>query len=167
MKSTEDILIDLENYIKVSDKIDSSISASSIAWHIEHSLKVINQISIALERSKPEEYKWKFNRWWLIILITKTMPRGRAKAPKGVIPEGEITVDSLKKSFEKTKLRLSKMGTFNVNAHFAHPYFGLLNLKSTKTFLAIHTKHHLKIIEDICRKQKAVGRRQMAEGRRQ
>lgn len=151
MKRTEHILNDLENYIKVSDKVDSSVSASSIAWHIEHSLKVINQISIALERSKPEEYKWKFNRWWLIIQITKKMPRGRAKAPKGVIPEGEITIEALKKSFEKTKLRLKKMEAFDSKAHFAHPYFGLLNLKSTNTFLAIHTHHHLKIIKDIAK----------------
>ena len=29
-------------------------------------------------------------------------------------------------------------------------YFGNLNKKATEKFLALHTKHHLKIIEDIC-----------------
>ena len=151
MKSTEHILNDLENYISLSSKSDFSVSASSIGWHIEHSLKVINQISIALERSNPAEYKWKFNKWRIIVFMLQKMPRGRANAPKAVVPEGDITIETLSKSFEKTKLRLKKMETFNSNAHFAHPYFGLLNLKPTKYFLAIHTNHHLKIIKDIAK----------------
>jgi hypothetical protein len=35
------------------------------------------------------------------------------------------------------------------NAHFPHPFFGILNKKETDNFLALHTKHHLMIIKDI------------------
>jgi hypothetical protein len=35
------------------------------------------------------------------------------------------------------------------NAHFQHPFFGILNKKETDNFLALHTKHHLMIIKDI------------------
>ncbi len=151
MKKTEHILKEMEGYMDLLDKAKINVSSSSIGWHIEHSLKVINQITIALERSKPVEYKWKFNKWRLIVLTINKMPRGKVKAPKQVVPEGDITLDVLKKSMEKTILRLDKAKTFDPNSHFLHPYLGILNLKPTLSFLAVHTNHHLKIIKDIAK----------------
>ena len=82
-----------------------------------------------LEKSNPAEYKWKFNKWRVIVLSFKTIPRGRGKAPKTVMPEGEITIESLKQSFEKTKSTIHKIETLEPNNYFKHPYFGDLNLK--------------------------------------
>ena len=151
MKSTEHILNDLENHIVLFNKLNTGVSDSSIGWHIEHSLKVINQIAIVLEKSNPKEYNWKFNFWRIVIMTSKKIPRGRAKAPKTVVPEGIITIETLQQSLEKARVNLKKTETFDSNTHFLHPYFGVLNLRPTQAFLAIHTNHHLKIIKDIAK----------------
>jgi hypothetical protein len=44
---------------------------------------------------------------------------------------------------------LLELEHLDAKSNFMHPYFGQLNLKQTKKFLALHTKHHLKIIDDI------------------
>lgn len=139
----------LEKHRLVHHKANSQISKSSVGWHIEHSLKVIIQIVAAVEKSNPNDYKWKFNVNRLLIWTINRIPRGKAKAPKVVEPEGEITVESLSQSITKARTALGKVNELKQNNYFKHPYFGDLNLKPTKTFLNIHTHHHLKIIDDI------------------
>lgn len=160
MKSIDHFLIELDQYTALYDKADTNVSESTIGWHIEHSLKVINQIISALEKSKPDEYKWKFNFWRTIVLTSGTIPRGRAKAPKTVLPEGEINKAMLNKSLTTVRLNLKKMDTLDSNAFFLHPYFGLLNLKATRSFLSIHTNHHLKIIKNIANQSLSISKTQ-------
>lgn len=45
-----------------------------------------------------------------------------------------------------------KIEHFDKNAFFEHPLFGVLNKKDTMKFLKMHTTHHLKIIQDISKK---------------
>ena len=94
-------------------------------------------------------YKWKFNLTRTLILFVNKIPRGRGRAPKIVQPEGEITSESLKNHFDKTRHMIKKLDTLQANSFFKHPYFGDLNLETTKHFLILHTNHHLKIIKDI------------------
>ncbi len=149
MKSINHIFIELGQYALLCDKKETRVSESSIGWHVEHSLKVINQIVSTLEKSKPSEYKWKFNFWRVLVMTSKIIPRGKAKAPNTVLPEGNITKEILVQSITKSRDNLNKMDTLDPNAFFVHPYFGLMNLKATRLFLEIHTHHHLKIIKDI------------------
>jgi hypothetical protein len=81
--------------------------------------------------------------------LTKTIPRGKAQAPKVVIPVEEITVDSLQESLKNTHQAITYLKDCEENQYFMHPFFGQLNKKQTIKFLAIHTEHHLKIIRDI------------------
>ena len=87
----------------------------------------------------------------MFISILGFFPRGKAKAPKVVLPEGNITEESLKNSIEKVKIALQDWESLDKNAHFPHPVFGKLNKKSTEWFLKLHTNHHLKIVNDICK----------------
>lgn len=151
MKNIDYIVSELDQYIILCAKADLKVSRSSIGWHIEHSLKVIHQIVETLEKSNPNEYKWRFNFWRIVVITFQKIPRGRGKAPEAVLPVGEISMEILKQSMDKAKSSLKKIKNLDPNAHFAHPYFGLLNLKPTQIFLAIHTNHHLKIIKDIAK----------------
>jgi hypothetical protein len=130
-------------------KTSISISNSSVGWHIEHSLKVIIQVAQALEKSNPDTYKWQFNTNKFLIFIINRIPRGKAKAPKVVVPEGDVTTEALTQSFEKVRIATTKFEKLKPNNYFKHPYLGNLNLKSTTKFLSIHTNHHFKIINDI------------------
>lgn len=149
MNTLEKLINELEEYSAVHHKTNDSISKSSVGWHIDHALKVINQIIDSLEKSNPANYKWRFSAIRYYILATKIIPRGKGKAPKSVVPEGEITLLSLTSAIKKTRLEKEKLNNLNPNNYFKHPYFGDLNLRPTKVFLNIHTNHHLKIIKDI------------------
>jgi hypothetical protein len=149
MNQLQNILLQLENHIPNLEKTNSKISSSSIGWQIDHCLLVINGIISQLEVSNPSEYRPKFNLPKFLVFTTGKIPRGKARAPKIVMPVDVATADELKLKIELAKTNILKLNSFPTNAHFKHPFFNDLNTKQTEKFLAIHTKHHLKIIEDI------------------
>lgn len=151
MDKLNELIQELENNISALENKTDVVSKATVGWHIEHSLKVLSQIIGAVEQSTPENYKRKFNLNRLIFLGLNFIPRGKAKAPKSVLPEGEITIASLKTHVEQVKELINKIDLLKPNNHFKHPYFGDLNLQQTKKFIVLHTNHHLKIIKDIIR----------------
>ena len=149
MKNLDAILPELASYIADHNQSNQAISEVSVGWHLEHSLLVIKQITATVAQSEPKLYKSKFNLKRFIVFLTKTIPRGKAKAPKVVIPSEEITVDSLQESLKNTYQAIAYLKDCQEKQYFMHPFFGQLNKKQTIKFLAIHTEHHLKIIRDI------------------
>jgi hypothetical protein len=149
MEKLNNLIDELEQHILFLDKTNAVVSKASLGWHIEHSLKVVTQIIDAVEKSDPNTYKWRFNLIGTLVLSFNKIPRGKGKAPKTVLPEGNITSDTLQHHVEKTRFMMNKIENLHPNHYFKHPYFGDMNLKPTKKFLGIHTNHHLKIIKDI------------------
>ena len=151
MKELQHLLNKLQSNISTLNIVNLEFSGGSVGWHIEHSLKTIDQIVNACKNSNPSKYQWHFNfNRFLILSITKKIPRGKAKAPKVVRPEGEISKESLQLHLEKVSQNLENWNGLDKNVHFPHPFFGILNKKETEKFLVLHTNHHLQIIEDIC-----------------
>ena len=150
MKTLLPILKNLTEKLDAFEQIKPTVSKSSVGWHIEHSLKTIDLITTACKKSDPNTYQWKFklNRF-LILDVLQKIPRGKAKAPKVVQPEGEITRESLQLHLEKVHQNLENWENLDPNCYFFHPYFGHLHKKATEKFLKLHTLHHLHIIEDI------------------
>lgn len=146
------LLSQLESKIIFYNKSNPSVSNSTVGWQIEHSLKTIFLILQALKNSNPDEYQWKLNKNKLLISIIGFIPRGKAKAPKVVLPDEKINKETLEASLKNVKNAHEEWSFFDKNSYFIHPYFGKLNKKSTEWFLKLHTKHHLKIIDDICKK---------------
>jgi hypothetical protein len=151
MQDLENLISQLESKIPFFDKANPSVSNSTVGWQIEHSLKTIHQIALAVKNSNPKQYQWKFNKSKLFISILGFIPRGKAKAPKVVLPDENISEESLLLSLQKVKSALQEWDSFDKNAYFPHPFFGNLNKKSTEWFLILHTNHHLKIVNDICK----------------
>jgi hypothetical protein len=140
---------------QLEDKIDfyksekTSVSKSTIGWQIDHSLRVFNGIISILKKSDPDNYKWKFNFPRAIVLTFKNIPRGKANAPKNVRTYDEILKQDLINQLEIAKKLVLDLKELNKKSNFIHPYFGVLNLKQSISFIEIHTIHHLKIINDI------------------
>jgi hypothetical protein len=151
MKPLHHILLQLENHIPNLDKTNSKVSNSTVGWQIDHSLLVINGIVEQLEISNPNEFQPKWNFPKFMVFTTGKIPRGKAKAPKVVIPTQVATQEELKDKLETAKNNILKLNSFSENSFFKHPFFKDLNVKQTEKFLVIHTKHHLKIIQDILR----------------
>ena len=149
MSNLKTLVNQLESHIVDFEKTNVAISQSSIGWHIDHSLMVINGIIDQLKKSNPEQYKWRLNWNRIFIQSINKIPRGKAKAPKVVQPIEPATADLLISKLEIAKNSLLDLETLNANSYFTHPYFGDLNLKNTLWFLNLHTNHHLKIIKDI------------------
>ncbi len=144
-------LSELESYLPQMEKTNPSVSKSTVGWQIDHSLRVLRGISWQLEESNPSEFKSKFSIPKYFILLTKTIPRGKARVPKNVQNDKEITIESIKDFLEKTKIQLTKINDLDKNSFFPHPIFGHMNKDEAIRFIEIHTEHHLKIIRDILR----------------
>jgi len=149
MKKLNSLITQLESHIPNYEKTNPIVSQSTIGWQIDHSLLVINGVIAELKNSNPENYKWKFNKIRLMIQITNTIPRGKIRVPKAVKPIDVATIEDLKAKLELAKKNLAQMETLPAKSYFTHLFFGDLKLKTTIWFLKLHTKHHLKIIEDI------------------
>jgi hypothetical protein len=150
MKTLLPILTNLTEKLDAFEQVKPTVSISSVGWQIEHSLKTVDLITTACKKSDPSTYQWKFNlNRFLILDVLRKIPRGKAKAPKVVQPEGEITRESLQLHLEKVHQNLENWGKLDRNVYFFHPYFGNLHKKATERFLKLHTLHHLHIIEDI------------------
>ncbi len=149
MKHTVALIKELSTCIPFAEKVNLAVSAASVGWHIDHSVLVINQIIHAVNTSNPQEYKWSFNfkRW--IVFTTGSIPRGKAKAPSTVIPTSAFDESTVNIKIEESLQKLALLNQLPINHFFKHPIFGNLNVKATKKMLALHTKHHLAIINDI------------------
>ncbi len=135
-----------------SEAFDAKISAASVGWHIDHSLLVINQIVNAVKQSDPSTYTYKFNGKRFLVFTLNKLPRGKAKAPKHVLPRNEFDLVATKEQMNRAIQHIKELDQLNADNYFQHPFFGPLNLKATRKMLVLHTQHHLKIIQDILSK---------------
>jgi hypothetical protein len=113
----------------------------------------LNRITDFLTKSNPKEYKWKFNFLRLVVLTVKKIPVGRAKSPEIVQPKGDINSNRLHIHLSETRNKIKELESLTDDRFFEHPFFGKLKLQQTIDFLEIHTKHHLKIINNIIDKK--------------
>jgi hypothetical protein len=149
MNDLELLILEFEKYFKDFEKQNFLVSKSPIGWHLDHSLKVINNVTLALKSSDPENYYFNFNLKRSIIYLRKKIPRGVGKAPKSVRSFDKITLEDLQSQLKNVKLSVRDLDNLHPKSNFQHPYFGRLNLKQTRFFLVLHSKHHLEIIKDI------------------
>lgn len=139
----------MESFIPIFEKSNSKISKVSVGWHLDHSLKVINGVINTLKTSDISSYKNNFTFIGRIFFIIGHFPKGKAKAPKRVLPPDDILQDDILSQINTAKERIYQISSLDDNAYFQHPIFGNINKKRVVRFLEIHTNHHLKIVKSI------------------
>ena len=149
MSKLNGILNELESQLQYFDTTNPTISSVSVGWHIDHSCLVIIKIAETMQASDPLKYKSKFSFMKQLVFLTGKFPRGKAQAPKAVLPNDVITHEELVIKIQSAKAAIKALSNCAKNQFFAHPIFGNLNTPNTIQFLGIHTKHHLSIIKDI------------------
>lgn len=142
-------LAEMESMIPDAHVENLAISNGSVGWHLAHNILVINQVTSAIAKSEPVNYKPRFSWTKFIIFLTKIIPRGKVKAPKVVEPTPDM---DLQEALERASLAIINLMSVAPNQFFPHPYFGDLNRDKTIKFLWIHTEHHLKIARDLLKK---------------
>lgn len=148
MRNLKPSLDKLYGFLPQANRLNASVSSVNVGWHIEHSLLVITKIIESVVNSDPDKYEWKLDLKRSFVFLFGKFPRGKAKAPEIVIPKQneQPNYDTL---FANTKAAIKNLESAKTNQYFTHPIFGKLNKHHTFVMLDIHTKHHLKIIEDI------------------
>jgi hypothetical protein len=144
-----DLLLRIEKNIPFKNEINHNISKTSVGWHLDHTIKVINTVSAKTIDSNSKNYISKFNFKQWVIFKLGFFPRGKAKAPKVVLPPEKILEADIMAQLEHAYSNLKILELLPENAFFEHHLFGMLSKKETLRFLKIHTNHHLKIINDI------------------
>ena len=129
-----------------------AVSEAGVAWHLDHVLKVINNISDNLIQSDPAAYTSNFNLQQIAVHTSGVIPRGAAQSPKEVLPPDDILLDSLHLQLAMARQNMIKIDKLPEHAFYRHAVFGNLDRDATRRFLEIHTNHHLKIIADILEK---------------
>ena len=149
MNKLDQLLKSLETKISFAPVFMEKISTVNVGWHIDHLLLVNERITESLIKSDPAKHQNKFNKKKFVVFLFNKMPRGRAKAPKAVLPTKEQTIEQLHEKLSATREKMKELINLHANSNFDHPVFGNLNLFETVKFLCIHTKHHIHIIDDI------------------
>ena len=149
IKKLSEYITKLDAHIPKYLESNTKVSKSTIGWHIDHSLKVINNVIKTIEASDPTLYENDFSVLGSVFLTLGYFPRGKGKAPKHVKPPEIILKDDLIAQIETAISNIERLANLDKNSFFKHPLFGNVNTKRVYRFLEVHTKHHLKIIDDI------------------
>lgn len=142
-------IAELASYLPVMNQQSSDISAVPVAWHLDHSLKVIIGVYDSLEISAPQRVGLQLNASRAYMYLTGSIPRGRLQSPSSVLPPDIITVQAINEQIETARARMQSWNTLERDLCFEHDVVGKMNTRQTLRFLEIHTEHHLKIIRDI------------------
>lgn len=148
-RAIHDVLEKTATYINHSTQVNTAVSAASVSWHLSHSYKVLIAVGSTLQKTNPTEFKREYSIKKFIAMLAGYFPRGKAKAPKYVLPEKEFSQEELNTLLEEVKAVWSAVPTLPKNAYIKHHLFGHLNKVEAIRFGVIHTNHHLKIIRDI------------------
>lgn len=139
----------LNKYIAQREVSNPEVSQANVAWHLDHSLKVINAMSDSLIGSDPSAYEGNFNLVRNVVFTTGIIPRGAGKAPDEVKPPEVVLLEDLQRQLEIAQAKLMSLDDLEENSNYEHPVFGLLDRDQALYAIEIHTNHHLKIIKDI------------------
>lgn len=145
----EKALLSLEEYIPFIDHLNTEVSKVPIAWHLDHSLKVLNTVVYNMQNSDPALYVDNFSFLGKMLLQFNFFPRGKAKAPKQVKPPEIILKEDIISQLLVAKKQIKEISNLDKNAYFNHPLFGNINTVRVASFLNAHTNHHLKIVKSI------------------
>lgn len=140
---------EIEQLFAKRDFSNPEVSKANVAWHLDHMLKTINQVSKKLIDSDPDAFRPNFSPQRTFVHTSGIIPRGAAESPQNVRPPEVILLDSLERQLSLAKINLTKITDLNEKANFQHPIFKQLDRDQTRRFLDVHTNHHLKIIKDI------------------
>lgn len=139
-------------------KIAESVSGWSPAQHIYHisvangmMLKGVGLICQGHEMMQKEGEINKIGRW---AMENGTFPRGKAKAPKGVVPPDAPSREELDQALTRSRQRFEQTEAMlplipDAQGYFPHVFFGDLDAAQWLRCTRIHSEHHLTIIQEI------------------
>ena len=156
-----DSLVDSEKWLNLRTPEISDWSVGEQLTHVELSLiSMAMQCERALRKPATSQDSGP-NRIGRMILTKGVFPRGRAQAPKLVVPKGTVDTDTIRELLSKAKRKWFTIEELsdeisNSNAVSPHPLLGDFTARDWVRLAPIHTEHHLKIVREIIAANMAV-----------
>jgi hypothetical protein len=117
--------------------------------HIHHCGLGMIEMSRALAASEPPPPPSRFSIITTVVFLTRRMPRGRGKAPDAAHPRQNAPQEELVALLDKSERACAAADELGRSTWFKHFAFGILDRDKTLRLIAIHNRHHLRIISDI------------------
>lgn len=148
-KLVESAFESLNENIQFMDSTNPSVSAWSVGMQIHHTLLAANVILETLNSSEPGARTQERSLMRSAILKVGRIPRGKGKSPDGGMPSKDITAQELRQLYATAMQKLAATETTDPTAWWDHHMFGVMTLDTALSFLNVHTRHHLALIDDI------------------
>lgn len=148
-----DRMIELASDPTRREQHDPKISGWSVALQIEHLVRVLRGVGDGFDKLARGEGDGPASPKPIgrLILFLGWIPRGRAKVPERVQPQGvdagELAADLAREKRRFDELDLEALD--QADGTLPHPVFGPLTARRWLRFLEVHNHHHLKIVGDV------------------
>lgn len=91
-----------------------------------------------------------------LMLALRWIPRGRGKAPGSVVPKEAPSRDELRRAILDNERELDELGALTatidgVRGRAPHFVFGRLTARQWLAYANVHTRHHVKLLDDLAR----------------
>jgi len=135
----------------------SDVSGWSVGEHVEHLLLADRWVLSWVERAIDEPERGSTDGGptlpGRLVLLTGFIPRGRGTAPEATVPRGLVAIE-LADELVDLRRRVTDLGrcleAIRVcRARLAHPVLGRLSAAEWLRFLAVHHRHHEKVVDEI------------------
>lgn len=138
------------------DRISEGVSGWSCGQHAGHIALVTHRIAEGIEQNLADPERNSGGEWTDLtrpVFESGGFPRGRAEAPSPLRPgqtdrrEFRVLLRAARQRWNRLEGRQDELSV--CPARFPHFAFGQLTSTDWVRFCAIHTAHHLRIIDDI------------------
>ena len=144
-------LKELRRFLPEADVLIPEVSKWSVGMHIHHSCLAMLGICQPLVGSTPPVPRSGFSLLTSLVFLSGRIPRGRGKSPEQAIPRKGISGVDLQMTLDESERWLENARQVSPDHWYRHFAFGVLDRDRTLKFIGIHTRHHLRIIQDIQR----------------
>lgn len=132
-----------------------SVSAWPVGMHVAHCCLATNEICRSLLDAGAPAPGGPTVAGRLCLTFGR-IPRGRGRAPESVRPPSDVRREDLPAALDESgRLLVEALGA-DPRAWYRHFVFGVLDRDRSLRFVAVHNRHHLRIIADVVA---AAGRR--------
>ncbi len=142
-------LDEIEQYLPNLDRKDPAVSAWSVREQLHHALLSADGIARAVVESTPGTRRPSLSPIKWLVLTTGKIPRGRARAPKRVLPSASVSREELEELLVHARESLASAEAADPAAWYDHFVFGVMGRNAAIRLIHLHTRHHLAIVRDI------------------
>ncbi|MEQ9103342.1 MAG: hypothetical protein RIE53_01455 [Rhodothermales bacterium] len=153
----ETTLNTLRHHVGDAEALNADVSAWSVGMHVEHCALAMAGMATKLADSVDPDrepsvlpappVKWSVPR--VFVSVTGTIPRGKGKAPTGVVPEPSPPRERILNALDVAEACVEAAVALPEEAWYDHHVFGSFQRNRALWFMGVHNRHHLKIIRDI------------------